>query len=92
MSQYQREAKLSNFAAISNSFAYLTPKLRLDPNDLLSEEFPYFPTFIHCICSPDRATEIVKQIDEREKHWYNGIRPTIIWEPIPDSATVRTEM
>ncbi|UZJ52116.1 hypothetical protein CBS101457_001436 [Exobasidium rhododendri] len=67
-------------------FAYLTPKLRLDPIDLLSDSFSFFPSFLHCICSPARAIDICDQIDQHRELWYTGKRPRIVWEPIPDSA------
>lgn len=93
MRRYKTKKKNLSIAQIDvfDSFAYLTPKLRLDPKDLLSDKFPYFPIFIHCICSPERANEIVKEIDNRENHWFKKKRPKIVWEPIPDSATVRNE-
>ena len=70
------------------SFDYLTPKLRLEPADLLWDSSPTFPPFIHCICSPERAADICDQIDNATEHWRSGQRPHIIWEPIPDSAVV----
>lgn len=67
-------------------FAYLSPKIRLDPIDLLDDEHPKLPPFIHCICSPERAFEMIKQINNMPDKWPAGRKPNLIWEPIPDSA------
>lgn len=71
-------------------FEYLTPKIRLDPIDLIDgERIPKLPTFIHCICSPERAKEITAQIECLRSDWpLHSVRPFLIWEPIPDSAVV----
>ncbi len=47
-------------------FDYLSPKIRLEPKDLLqcSPTSPArLPEWIHLICSPERALETVSQID-----------------------------
>lgn len=67
-------------------FAYLSPKIRLDPKDLLDDLHPKLPPFIHCICSPERASEMIKQIKDIPEKWSAGRSPNLIWEPIPDSA------
>lgn len=67
-------------------FAYLSPKIRLDPVDLLDDLHTTLPPFIHCICSPERASEMIKQIKQMPDKWPAGRQPNLIWEPIPDSA------
>ncbi|PWN34368.1 Ribokinase-like protein [Meira miltonrushii] len=67
-------------------FAYLSPKIRLDPVDLLDDLHTKLPPFIHCICSPERASEMIKQIKGMPDKWPAGRQPNLIWEPIPDSA------
>lgn len=73
-------------------FEYLSEKIRLDPIHLLEEAAPSgnvsgnLPRFIHFICSPQRALQIVDQVDELQDHWNDRKRPKLVWEPIPDSA------
>ena len=72
----------------SRAFKYITPKLRLDHNDLnrgllLSNSF-------HLICSPKRCVELVTGILTRR----SGLQgenisqapktPLFVWEPVPD--------
>lgn len=69
---------------ITFRFEYLTPRVRLTPNDLQGTPFER-PTTLHFICSPARAAVIlseVKAVDE----W----SPIIIYEPIPVSASDST--
>lgn len=76
---------------------YLNEKIRLDPVHLLEGEGAAsstekngdrgtLPRFIHFICSPQRALQIVDQVDGMKQHWPNAQRPRLVWEPIPDSA------
>ncbi|KAE8265840.1 hypothetical protein A4X09_0g6506 [Tilletia walkeri] len=71
-------------------FKYLTPKIRLDPHDQLYDygDVQLLPTYIHFVCSPERARLIVDEVEEllREGKAKNKERPALIWEPIPDSA------
>lgn len=68
-------------------FAYLSPKIRLDPIDLVDDLHTTLPPFIHCICSPQRASEMIQQIEKIQNKWpFAGRPPHLIWEPIPDSA------
>lgn len=75
-------------------FDYLSPKLRLDPPDLVLETHATLPQWIHCICSPERAKVIVEQIKhldaERSQQGSSDsparLRTRICWEPIPDSC------
>lgn len=67
-------------------FEYLTPKLRLEADDLADAD-GRLPTWVHCICNPDRAMEICGQIDQLDLKVYGKKRQTkVCWEPIPDSA------
>ena len=59
------------------SFEYLTPRIRITPNDLPSVNVSK-PATLHFICSPSRAAEIVKEVKEVE-----GWSPITIYEPIP---------
>ncbi|KAL2114354.1 hypothetical protein VUR80DRAFT_8869 [Thermomyces stellatus] len=69
-------------------FAYLTPKRRLNAEDippslLTSKSF-------HMVCSPARCQEIVADINRLRKMVMSAeeyTRPFIIWEPVPDKCT-----
>lgn len=73
-------------------FSYLSPKIRLEPSDLLrcSPSNPSrLPEWIHLICSPERALETVSQIDailEQNKEIEKAGFPKLVYEPIPDSC------
>jgi len=58
-------------------FKYLTPRIRLTPQDLNGTEFAR-PKSLHFICSPTRALAIVSEVKEIE-----GWSPITIYEPIP---------
>jgi hypothetical protein len=60
-----------------DSFAYLTSRIRLTPKDLLNTHLET-PTYLHFICSPQRASEILSEVDEVE-----GWDPRCVYEPIP---------
>lgn len=60
-----------------NSFAHLTPRIRLTPKDLLNTHMET-PTYLHFICSPKRANEILSEVDE-----FDGWNPRCVYEPIP---------
>ncbi|CAD6906178.1 unnamed protein product [Tilletia controversa] len=84
---------LNIYEGQQRGFKYLTPKLRLDPRDLLYDSGDgrhqlLLPTHIHFICSPERARLIIDEIEEllRDRTATNAGRPALIWEPIPDSA------
>ncbi|KAN0065105.1 hypothetical protein ACQY0O_001601 [Thecaphora frezii] len=73
------------------SFGYLTPKVRLEVADLLSASPcspARLPQWIHIICSPQRAADIIRHIDA---HLASSVKadeafPNIVYEPIPDSC------
>ena len=69
-------------------FDYLSPKIRLEPSDLLQcspSVPPQLPAWIHLICSPERALETVAQIYAILEQ--DGDRfPKLVYEPIPDSC------
>lgn len=75
-------------AGEKREFAYLTPKRRLNaddipPNLLLSKSF-------HMVCSPARCQEIVSDLTRLRKKVMppdEYTRPFIIWEPVPDKCT-----
>ena len=60
-----------------DSFRYLTPRIRLTPQDLANTSCEQ-PDTIHFICSPSRANAIVSEIKQ-----VPGWSPTTIYEPIP---------
>jgi len=59
-------------------FEYLTPRLRVSPNDLKSTAL-HSPAYLHFICSPQRASEALKEVDT-----VSSWSPFIICEPLPD--------
>ncbi|TKY85371.1 hypothetical protein EX895_005533 [Sporisorium graminicola] len=73
-------------------FDYLSPKIRLEPSDLLQcspSIPPRLPEWIHLICSPERALETISQIDavlvQNQGTDTPGF-PRLVYEPIPDSC------
>jgi hypothetical protein len=66
-------------------FKYLTPKKRLDVNDLV-EEGLFTAKAVHLICTPARANNVCfglyKALQDRLLH----PMPLVIWEPVPDSC------
>ncbi|KAF8576445.1 Ribokinase-like protein [Ramaria rubella] len=60
------------------SFKYLTPRIRLTPQDLLGNKLEKCAT-LHFMCTPARAASIVADIRDVE-----GWQPVTIYEPIPD--------
>ncbi|PWN51756.1 hypothetical protein IE53DRAFT_409938 [Violaceomyces palustris] len=89
----------------NRGFEYLTPKIRLDPVDLLQGgcrtrggvgglDNGKLPAYIHMVCSPSRAMEIIDQVeriqglDDSDVSNSKGrhARVKMVWEPIPDSA------
>ncbi len=73
-------------------FNYLSPKIRLEPRDLLEcspASPPQLPDWIHLICSPERALETISQIDDilsQQKATGTAVLPKLVYEPIPDSC------
>ena len=73
-------------------FDYLTPKLRIEADDLVEDD--RLPEGIHFVCSPDRAEVITKRVDafvaqgKGAVHGLRSGRPVLCWEPIADSAVV----
>lgn len=76
-------------------FDYLSPKIRLEPSDLLQcspASPPQLPEWIHLICSPERALETIFQIDTILRQKDGADRrvstscPKLVYEPIPDSC------
>ncbi|SJX63527.1 related to MAK32 protein [Sporisorium reilianum f. sp. reilianum] len=69
-------------------FDYLSPKIRLEPSDLLQcspSIPPRLPEWIHLICSPERALETISQIDAVFAQTKADF-PKLVYEPIPDSC------
>lgn len=69
-------------------FKYMTPKRRINAEDL-SPELLQSKAF-HLVCSPRRCQDIVSGINKLRKQIMEAdvySRPFIIWEPIPDKCT-----
>ena len=73
------------------AFKYLTPKKRLEVNDLV-EEGLFTAKTIHLICTPVRADNICsglyKALQDRPLHPI----PLVVWEPVPDSCNPANRM
>lgn len=69
----------------------MTPKLRLDHDDLNSELL--LSKAFHLICSPIRCQNLVQNINSRRKEHLEQLGktdvepPQYIWEPVPDICT-----
>lgn len=86
---------MENFGDVRKlfSFKFLTPSIRVWPQDLLDPRSHLFgpvrPRSLHFPVAPPRAGEIIKQVDEisemleskGEARW----SPELIWEPFPVS-------
>jgi hypothetical protein len=59
------------------SFKYLTDRIRLTPREITGTRLER-PHSLHFICSPNRAKQILAEIEE-----VAGWNPTVIYEPIP---------
>ncbi|KAK6507616.1 hypothetical protein TWF481_006042 [Arthrobotrys musiformis] len=65
------------------SFKYLTPKLRLTPDDFINTPLINSLSF-HLICSPGRCKEIVNSLFSSRS---SPEEPILLWEPVPDLCT-----
>ncbi|KAK0570054.1 hypothetical protein OC861_000361 [Tilletia horrida] len=87
---YGTTRALNIYKGQQRGFKYLTPKIRLDPHDQLYRLGTglVLPSYIHFICSPERAGLIVDEVEDllRNGTAQNSKRPALVWEPIPDSA------
>ena len=86
---------MDNFGDVRKlfSFTFLTPSIRVWPQDLLDPRSHLFgparPRSLHFPVAPPRAGEIIKQVDEisemleskGEARW----SPELVWEPFPVS-------
>ncbi|ODV97210.1 hypothetical protein PACTADRAFT_48959 [Pachysolen tannophilus NRRL Y-2460] len=68
------------------SFKYLTPKKRIDVDDLVQYESLLNSKSFHLICSPERCIEIMKRLRIERLKIGNEEEPISIWEPIPDDC------
>lgn len=69
---------LNSYRGEHRSFEYLTPRIRITPNDIQST-WAACPRTLHFICSPTRAAAIISEV-----HQVEGWKPLMIYEPIPD--------
>ncbi|KIW22103.1 uncharacterized protein PV07_12519 [Cladophialophora immunda] len=74
------------------AFKYITPKLRLDENDLNDEQL--LSRSFHMVCSPARCISLVQGILDRRKRLLvdtsagvDDDRPIFVWEPVPHLCT-----
>ncbi|GAA5978112.1 hypothetical protein JCM5350_007399 [Sporobolomyces pararoseus] len=67
---------LNLYTGEHRDFRYLTPRTRLEPQDLPSEF--HSSKYLHFVCSPTRALVIHSQLSSAI--W----RPSLVYEPIPD--------
>ncbi|KAJ1549488.1 hypothetical protein HK405_001160 [Cladochytrium tenue] len=76
---------LNTYAGEHRGFEYLSPKLRLNPIDLVDDAStpPSLPAYLHAVCSPRRLLEMASQACAIADP---APPPFIVWEPIPDSA------
>lgn len=63
----------------------MTPKRRIDVEDLIENENLLFSQSFHLICSPSRCIEICIKLQQTLSSLKNKApkRPIIIWEPVP---------
>lgn len=65
------------------SFQYLTPRARISPVQLPDTPFgAKAPSYVHFVCSPLRAAEIVSELDALD-----FVQCGKIWEPMPVSTS-----
>lgn len=71
-------------------FKYMTPKKRIDIEDL--QQYPALlkSESLHFICSPQRCEEMVKKLIKAQNNDASEqvLNTVIIWEPIPDLCTL----
>ncbi|KAF3181140.1 hypothetical protein TWF106_008914 [Orbilia oligospora] len=65
------------------SFKYLTPKLRLAPDDFANTPLINSLSF-HLICSPNRCRDIINTLSSLRSF---RKEPVLIWEPVPNLCT-----
>ncbi|KAK6512931.1 hypothetical protein TWF506_009093 [Arthrobotrys conoides] len=65
------------------SFKYLTPKLRLTPDDFVNTPLVNSRSF-HLICSPDRCRDIINSLSSLRS---SPKEPIMLWEPVPNLCT-----
>ncbi|KAI0921496.1 hypothetical protein AcW1_004545 [Taiwanofungus camphoratus] len=68
---------LNSYKGDHRGFAYLTPRIRITPRDLVNTKL-WRPSTLHFICSPTRAAAIISEVQE-DTQW----NPLTIFEPIP---------
>ena len=68
------------------AFKYLTPKLRIDVDDLIDHRQLLYSQSYHLICSPERCQSILRKLTVAR---VDGTvpPPVITWEPVPDLCT-----
>lgn len=67
-------------------FKYLTPKKRLEADDLISAGLLVAKT-VHLICSPARAQMVCYELRGVLDDRFPSSRTRFIWEPVPDLCT-----
>ena len=67
-------------------FKYMTPKLRIEVDDIISNQRLLSSQSFHLICSPSRCVGIINKL-RRESASSNFV---IIWEPVPTECSLET--
>lgn len=67
-------------------FRYLTPKKRLEADDLISASLLMAKT-VHLICSPTRAQMVCYELCGGLEDYFANAGTRFIWEPVPDLCT-----
>ncbi|KAF8742078.1 pfkB family carbohydrate kinase, partial [Rhizoctonia solani] len=73
---------VNRYTGDTREFIYLTPRIRLTPKDLTGTPLES-PSQIHFVCSPARASQIMRDVDQ---YGIEGWKPFTIYEPIPASC------
>ncbi|PWW79998.1 Ribokinase-like protein [Tuber magnatum] len=72
-------------------FKYLTPKKRIEVNDLV-EEGLFTAKTSHLICTPARASSVCSGLHKALQDRLLHPTPLVIWEPVPDSCNPEHRM
>lgn len=71
-------------------FKYLTPKVRIDIEDIAQHENLIKSRSFHFICSADRCATMVRKLGAVKNSDMASDPVVICWEPIPDLCTVES--
>lgn len=73
----------------TQSFEYLTPRIKLNPKDLVLPPSPFtetLPEWIHVVSTTERIREIADELDDIRREGIDGIakgwHAKLVWEPL----------